>query len=414
MHDLDVDIERVGLAGQQAGEGGVGGSLAGVGNQGGAARLFAPDQALHAFVLDDGLDLGIVLPHTHAQGGARHLGRAQVEQFLAIVISQGRPVCSDRFGGRQRRFVRGYGVLAGGRHGHDRQAAVAALVGAHHPGGDDGPAFFAIAVLERHGDRLVVMGFAVERFGQIVHGGAEIGVADEGLCPVLGQGILAAQAEGFERGRIDVEDAAFGVQAPERHGGGGEPLAAPQAGQVVHALAGLGFQFDHGGAGAGDFAGAALDRHRGDADQDLVVRAVIGQHMLKALNRLAAQRARDRQQVGRHHAAVGIGDAPGGAVETQADQLAVLAAQQHVRGLVGEGELAGIVGLDQGDGHGVEHVEHAPFQCIDLALGLEQEVLELPHLKMLQRGDHAADKRQEQQDGGGNAQDRDQITLSLQ
>ncbi len=85
-----------------------------------------------------------------------------------------------------------------------------------------------------------------------------------------------------------------------------------------------------------------------------------------------------------------------------------------MRRLVGEGELAGIVGFDQGDGHGVQHVEHASFQAVDLALGLEQQVLELPHLEVLQRGHDAADNRQEQQDGGGNAQDRDQITLSLQ
>ncbi len=141
------------------------------------------------------------------------------------------------------------------------------------------------------------------------------------------------------------------------------------------------------------------------------MRAVIGQHVLEALHGLAAQGAGDRHQVGRDHAAVGIGDAPGGAVKAQADQLGILAAEQQVGGLVGEGELAGRIGFDQGDRDGVEHVEHATFQRVDLALGLEQKILELTDLERFQRGDDAAGQSEKQQDRGGKAENKDQVPL---
>ncbi len=58
-------------------------------------------------------------------------------------------------------------------------------------------------------------------------------------------------------------------------------------------------------------------------------------------------------------------------METQAKQFGILAAEKLVRRAVGKGELAADIGFDQSHRHGVEHIEHAAFQCIDLAFGLE-------------------------------------------
>ena len=55
-------------------------------------------------------------------------------------------------------------------------------------------------------------------------------------------------------------------------------------------------------------------------------------------------------------------------METQPDQLGVLAAQQLVCGAVGEDEFALPVGFDQGDGNGIQGFEQALLRVVGDAL----------------------------------------------
>ncbi len=116
---------------------------------------------------------------------------------------------------------------------------------------------------------------------------------------------------------------------------------------------------DDGGHGADHLAIFVFDRHGGDRDQHRLAGGRIGQQVLEALDGLTPQGAGTGQKVGGHGAPVREGDAPGSRMEPQAQKFGIAAAQQLVGGPVGKDELALVVRLDQGHGHGIQGFEQA-------------------------------------------------------
>ena len=101
-------------------------------------------------------------------------------------------------------------------------------------------------------------------------------------------------------------------------------------------------------------------------------------------------------------------------MEAQADQLGVTTAQKLVRGAVGEDELALLVGLDQGDGDGVQGLEQPLLGVLGHALDQIKLARGVDVLPALLDREPQRDEPDQPADGGDRAQHPHPIDLAFE